>query len=128
VGRTRTGVRPFVCTLEHRASGEQTAKRLCYLEVVGVRRCRVSVTDLNGTTHSVSVHAETLFEAAAAAVGAFRQEPWAAEALTPNAVLRVEVQPPPIVHDVALKAVDRWVNGPTVSPSQRSAKRRVGNQ
>jgi hypothetical protein len=88
----------------------------------------VSVTDLNGTTHSVTVHAETLFEAAAAAVGAFRQEPWAAEALMPNAVLRVEVQPRPVVHDVALKAVDRWVKGPTVSPSQRAAKGRFGNE
>jgi hypothetical protein len=67
----------------------------------------VSVTDLNGTTHTVTLHAATLFEAAAAAIGAFRQEPWAADALTSNAVLRVEVQPPHVAHDVPLEAVER---------------------
>jgi hypothetical protein len=36
----------------------------------------------------VNVKADTLFEAAAAAIAAFRQERWAAQALTPNATLR----------------------------------------
>jgi hypothetical protein len=67
----------------------------------------------------------TLFEAAAAAVAAFRQEPWAADALTPSAVLRVEVQPPPVVHEVPLKAVDRWLKAPSTSPQESAAKRRA---
>ena len=46
--------------------------------------------------HHVEVQASTLFEAGAAAVAAFRQEGWAAAALTPNAVLHIEVQLPPI--------------------------------
>ena len=79
---------------------------------------------LDGTTHTVTVSAATLFEAAAAAVSAFRREPWAADALTPTAVLHVEVQVPPVAHDVPLHAVERWRNGPSASPREHAAKRR----
>jgi hypothetical protein len=92
---------------------------------VAVRGCRVSVTDVEGTTHSVCVKASTLFEAAAEAITIFRQEQWAAHALTGNAVLRIEVQAPPVAHDVPLKAVERWRNGPSASPKEYSAKRRL---
>jgi len=92
---------------------------------VALRACRVSVTDLEGTTHSVNVKASTLFEAAAQALSTFRQEQWAAHALTDNAVLRIEVQTPPVIHDVPLKAVERWRNGPSASPREYSAKRRL---
>jgi hypothetical protein len=111
--------------IRRRREGEQKTN-LIRFPGVAARQCRVSVNDVNGTRHTVTLHAATLFEAAAAAVGVFRQEPWAADALTPNAVLRVEVQPPPVVHDVPLKAVERWLNGPSSSPRERSAKRRVG--
>ena len=76
-------------------------------------------------THSVTVSASTLFEAAAQAIEAFRRESWAAHALTPNAVLRIEVQLPSVIHDVPLKAVERWRHGPSVSPKEYSAKRRL---
>ena len=89
------------------------------------RKCLVSVKDLDGITHSVTVSGTTLFEAAAAAIALFRQEGWASAALTKNAVLRIEVQLPPVVHDVPLKAVDRWVNGPSVSPRDEAAKRQI---
>ena len=91
-----------------------------------IRSCRVTAKDVDGVTHHVDVQASTLFEAAAAAVGAFRQQGWAAEALTPNALLRVEVLLPPVVHDVPLKAVERWLRKPSVSPKEEIAKRAPG--
>ena len=81
--------------------------------------------DLSGVSHSVEVTASTSFEAAAAAVAAFHREGRAAQALTPNAILRVEVQLPAIIHDVPLKAVERWANGPSVSPKEEVVKRKV---
>jgi hypothetical protein len=87
------------------------------------RKCLVSIRDLDGVTHSVTVSGATLFEAAAAAIALFKQEQWARAALTMNAVLRIEVQLPPVIHDVPLKAVERWVNGPSVSPREEAAKR-----
>ena len=47
------------------------------------------------------------------------------EALTPNSVLRVEVQGPSTVHDVPLKAVERWLRSPSASPKEMIAKRRT---
>ena len=88
-----------------------------------LRTCRVTAKDLDGLLHHVEVQASTLFEAAAAAIAAFRQEGWAADALTPSATLRVEVQLPSIVHEVSLKAVERWVRTPSTSPKEEIAKR-----
>jgi hypothetical protein len=87
-----------------------------------LRSCRVSLRDVEGITHSVDVQAESLFEAAAAAIGTFRQQGWAAEALTPRATLRIEVTLPTVVHDVPLAAVERWLRSPSVSPKQELLK------
>jgi hypothetical protein len=95
---------------------------------MAVLRCLVNVTDGDGVRHSVTVSSSSLFEAAAAAIAAFRREPWAGAALTPNAAVRVEVQPPAIVHDVPLKAVERWANGPSPTPSEQIAKRSIRNR
>ena len=92
-----------------------------------MRSCRVSVTGLDGVTHSVDVQASSLFEAASVALTAFRQhQGWATEALTPNARFRVEVQHPPTVHDVPLKAIEQWRRSPTTSPKDYVMKRKAG--
>jgi hypothetical protein len=85
----------------------------------------VTVTDLNGIRHQADLQATTLFEAAATATTIFREQGWSGEALTPNSVLRVEVQGPSTVHDVPLKAVERWLRSPNTSPKQMIAKRRT---
>jgi hypothetical protein len=93
-----------------------------------VRSCVVSLKSVDGTTHAIRVKAPTLFEAAAAAVAAFRQEQWAAEALTPNATLRVEVEMPPIVHEVSLRTLERWMQSPSASPREEMGKRQMGKR
>jgi hypothetical protein len=47
------------------------------------------------------------------------------EALTANARFRVEVQHPSTVHDVALKAIERWRRSPATSPKKFIAKRKA---
>ena len=86
----------------------------------------MTVSDAEGVLHHVDVQGSTLFEAAAAAVAAFRQQGWAGAALTPGAVLRVEVQLPNVVHDVPLKAVERWLGSPSSSPRDQLLKRELG--
>jgi hypothetical protein len=75
----------------------------------------------------VQVQGETLFEAAARAVSAFREQGWAADALTSNAVLNVEVHVPPVIHAVPLKAVERWLRSPSVSPKDAAVKIEAGS-
>jgi hypothetical protein len=90
--------------------------------VTAPRRCTVSLRDTEGVTHAVQVQATSLFEAAARGVAAFREQGWAAQALTDTAVLRIEVHVPPVVHDVPLKAVERWLRSPSASPKDASVK------
>jgi hypothetical protein len=89
-----------------------------------VRPCTVSVRDTEGVTHTVQVQGSSLFEAAARAVAAFREQPWATEALSPAAVLRVEVQAPLVIHEVPLKAIERWLRSPSASPKEALLKMR----
>jgi hypothetical protein len=104
-------------------ASEETANRMLISRIVVTRVCRVSIRDVDGITHTVEVTAGSLFEAAGAALSAFRQHAWAATSLTPAATLRVEVQMPAIVHDVPLKAVERWLAAPSASPRDESVKR-----
>jgi hypothetical protein len=53
----------------------------------------------------------------------FREQGWAGEALTARAKLRVEVTLPAVVHQVPLKAVERWVASPSASPKEASVKK-----
>jgi hypothetical protein len=87
-----------------------------------VRKCRVSLTTADGITHSVDVQGTSVFEVAAAGITLMREERWI-EALPPDAVVRVEVQVAPVVHDVPLAALERWANGPSLSPRQELLKR-----
>ena len=91
------------------------------------RNCTISIRDTEGVTHSVQVQGSSLFEAAARAVASFREQEWAAEALTPAAVLRVEIHAPPVVHDVPLKAVERWLRSPSASPKEMTTKIAAGS-
>jgi hypothetical protein len=72
----------------------------------------------------VNVQASTLFEAADAGVAQLRQGGWPAS-LPPDATIQVEVHVPPVIHAVPLKAVERWANGPSVSPKEELIKRPV---
>lgn len=83
----------------------------------------MTVEGSEGITHTVEVQAETLFEAAAAAMSVFREQGWAAEALAARAKLRVEVTLPTVVHEVPVAAVDRWMRSPSTSPKETLAKR-----
>jgi hypothetical protein len=81
----------------------------------------VTVETADGITHSVEVEGSSLFEVAATALAAFRNEGWT-DAITPNAVLQIEVQLPPIVHSVPLKAVEKWIASPNTSPREALVK------
>jgi hypothetical protein len=83
------------------------------------------MTDGEGISHTVQVQSETVFEAAAAALAAFRAEEWAATALTPATILRVKVPAPEVIHDVSIKALERWAGSPSTSPKAHLAKRLV---
>ena len=92
---------------------------------VALRRARVTARDHEGTSHTVEVNAGSLFEAAALALAAYREEGWLGE-LPANAALEVLVLPPPVRHVVTLAAVERWLEAAPKSPREKVIKDATG--
>jgi hypothetical protein len=93
--------------------------------VVGTR-CRVSYLDSRNIEHAVDVTAESLFEAAAAAMRAFREGALVEEFPVANTELRIAVFPLPVEHRVRLQRVEQWAQTGTVkSPVEMLRRERV---
>ena len=91
-------------------------------------RCRVSYLDSRNIEHAVDVTADSLFEAAAAAVRAFREGALVDEDELPAAgtELRIAVFPLPVEHRVRLQRVEQWAQTGTVkSPVEMLRRERV---
>jgi len=80
------------------------------------KSCIVSCRDVNGTEHSVNVTAESLYDAVAQGLRAFRFDEWTVQsALT--AVVTVKVmKEPSIEHRVLLRDFERWLESTNKSP------------
>jgi hypothetical protein len=89
---------------------------------VPVRTCTVSYTDHEGIRHSVNVQADTLYEAVALAVKAFREHDCApGQAST----MEVEARSPSVTDTVSMRKVQDWLNGGAKSPSEKIIKDRL---
>jgi hypothetical protein len=89
-------------------------------------RCRVSYLDSKNIEHAVDVTAESLFEAAAVAMRAFREGALVEELPVPNTELRIAVFPLPVEHRVRLQRVEQWAQTGTVkSPVDMLRRERV---
>jgi hypothetical protein len=91
---------------------------------VSPRSCTVSFTGASGVRHSVDVVAQSLYEAAALGLTAFRRDGWT-EPIAPGTTLEVLVSQPETKHTVTIAQVRRWCEAVTVSPEETLKKRRV---
>lgn len=87
------------------------------------KRCRVSFIDLRGSKHTVTVPAESLYEAAAAALVEFRKSTWLET--QPGPMTQVEVAEPTTRHSVTAQQVQRWAQSTAVTPADRLKRERV---
>jgi len=89
-------------------------------------RCRVSYLDSRNIEHAVDVTADSLFEAAAAAIRAFREGVFVDELPVAGTELRIAVFPLPVEHRVRLQRVEQWAQTGTVkSPVEMLRRERV---
>jgi len=89
-------------------------------------RCRVSYLDSRNVEHAVDVTADSLFEAAAVAVRAFREGALVEELPVPGTELRITVSQLPVEHRVRLQRVEQWAQtGTTKSPVEKLRRDRV---
>ena len=89
-------------------------------------RCRVSYLDSRNVEHAVDVTADSLFEAAAVAVRAFREGALMDDLPVAGTELRIAVFPLPVEHRVRLQRVEQWAQTGTVkSPVEMLRRERV---
>ncbi len=86
------------------------------------RSCSVSFTDTDGVTHSVEVTAESLYEAAALGLKAFKEFEWE---IGPPLTLDVKVRAPEITHGISVRKFDAWLNSGGKSPKEAFLRSRL---
>lgn len=84
--------------------------------------CRVSFDDGAGITHTVSVSASSLFEAAALAVAEFKRSGFAFAAVGPGTRLKVAVEPPASTHELSVGNLQRWLESNGKTPREQALK------
>ena len=89
------------------------------------RPCSVSFIDHRGVRHSVTVGADSVFEAAAAGLAAFRQNGWLEAQPGPATRLDIEVHGPVTRHTVSVQQIQRWAQSTAVTPADRVKRERV---
>jgi hypothetical protein len=79
---------------------------------MSMTRCSVAFTDTDGLSHRVHVEAESLYEAVALAIAAFRDDPVVPrpEAMTEFTVI---IERPAVEHRIRLGQVAKWAESTT---------------
>ena len=99
---------------------------LVYFEAWLGTRCRLSYLDSRNIEHAVDVTADSLFEAAAVAVRAFREGALMDDLPVAGTELRIAVFPLAVEHSVRLQRVEQWAQTGTVkSPVEMLRRERV---
>lgn len=89
------------------------------------RSCRVTIKDMEGVEHTVSVTASTLYEAVALGLVSMRGEEWVAGMAGGLNAVRVTAVSVPVEHTVRLKDFQEWVRGRGGSPREVAARSRI---
>lgn len=79
---------------------------------MSMTRCSVSFTDTDGLSHRVHVEAESLYEAVALAIAAFRVDPVVPRP-GPMTEFTVMVERPAVEHCIRLSQVAKWAESTT---------------
>lgn len=80
---------------------------------------------MNGVEHAVEVTAESLYEAVARGLKAFRDDDWAADIGRGQTTIRVTVKPPEVEHNVRMRDFEAWLESASRSPAEMSLKARL---
>jgi hypothetical protein len=84
--------------------------------------CRVSFTDSAGITHTVSVSASSLYEAAALALAEFEKCGFTIMIAGPATKLTVAVEAPTTTHVLTVAKLQSWLDTNGKSPREQAAK------
>jgi hypothetical protein len=89
------------------------------------KSCRVTVSDMNGTAHTVQITASTLYEAVARSLTAIRGNEWVAGIAQGLNVVKVSVATVPVDHEVRMMDFTKWLERRGGSPREVADGERV---
>jgi len=84
--------------------------------------CRVSFDDGAGMTHTISVSASSLYEAAALALAEFKKSGFALGAVGAGTRLKVAVEAPTTTHELSVGKLQAWLDSNGRSPREQAVK------
>jgi hypothetical protein len=87
--------------------------------------CRVTVSDMNDTAHTVQVTASTLYEAIARGLAAIRGNDWVGGIAQGFNVVKVSVASVPVEHEVRMGDFEKWLEREGGSPREVADRHRV---
>lgn len=89
------------------------------------RSCRVTIKDMDGTDHTVSVTASSLYEAVALGLASLRGEEWVAGIAAGMNTVRVTAVTVPVEHSVRLKNFQQWIERHGGTPREVADRSRI---
>jgi hypothetical protein len=92
---------------------------------VGLRKCRISYCDPNGVEHIVEVTADSLYEAVAQGLRAFRENDWINEIGRGQTTISITVTHPKVQHKVRMQDFELWLESQGRTPAKMSLKARL---
>lgn len=84
--------------------------------------CRVSFTDSVGMTHSVTVAASSLYEAAALGIAEFKRSGFAFATIGAATRLSISVAPPATTHELTVAKLQSWLDTNGRTPREQAKK------
>jgi hypothetical protein len=100
-------------------------ERIWYFLRVALRTCRVTCRDIDGVEHTIEVTADSLYEAVAQGLRAFRDADWATDVGHGQTTITVVVKQPEVEHSVRMRDFENWLESAGRSPAEMSLKSRL---
>jgi hypothetical protein len=85
----------------------------------------VSCNDLRGVEHVVEVSADSVYEAVAQGLRAFRENAWVDELGSGLTAVTVRVKQPEVEHRIVMKDFERWLESNGKTPAEIVLKNRL---
>ena|ERR1041385_2254822 len=84
--------------------------------------CKVAFTDGAGVTHSVTITASSMYEAAALALAEFKRCGFAMAIAGPGTRLTVAVEAPATMHELSVARLQAWLDASGKTPREQATK------
>ena len=85
----------------------------------------MSCCDLKGVEHAIEVTADSLYEAVAQGLRAFRENDWVEDIGRGQTTITVVVKQPAVEHKVRVREFEQWLESQGRTPAEMSLKSRL---